>query len=358
MGLFTAKGGGESLFRNEDALDLEFVPKMLPFREFQQKRAAACIRPLLEDRSGRNALVHGPPGIGKTAALKWVMRELEETTDDVYMTYINCWQKNTTFKIFEELCQQLGYKFTQNKRTEELFDVIKNIVNKKAAVFIFDEIDKVDDHDFLYSILEEIYKKSMFMITNYKEWLEDIDERVRSRLMPEVIEFKSYSRDEINDILRQRADLALVPGCVDDDVLGAISMHAYDAKDVRTGMFLLREAALAAEYANSKKILPDHAVTAIQKAKDFTVNKSDDLEGDTRQILEVIKKNAGSKIGDLFRLYKEDGGFGTYKTFQRKIDRLQKGGFVTANKLIGGKEGTTTIVDLATNEKATTLDRF
>ncbi|MBI4144897.1 AAA family ATPase [Candidatus Woesearchaeota archaeon] len=357
MGLFSQKGG-ETLFRNEDALDLEFVPKLLPYRELQQKRAAACIRPLLEGRPGRNALVHGPPGVGKTAAIKWVLRELEDTTDDVEMVYINCWQKNTTFKIFEEICQQLGYKFTQNKRTEELFEVIKNIVNKKAGVFVFDEVDKVEDHDFLYSILEELYKKAVFLVTNYKEWLEDIDERIRSRMTPEIIEFRSYSKEEVSGILKHRAELALIPGALTDDALNAMTSYAFEAKDIRVGMFLFREAALASEYANSKRILFEHANVAITKAKEFVIRKPDDLGDDTKQILDVVKKNSGSKIGDLFRLYKEVGGFGTYKTFQRKIDRLERGGFVTANKIIGGAEGTTTIVDIATKEKPTTLDRF
>lgn len=358
MGLFSTAGGGQSLFKNEDALDLEFVPKLLPFRELQQKRAAACIRPLLEGRVGRNALVHGPPGVGKTAALRWVTRELEDASEDIYIIYINCWQKNTTFKIFEEICQQIGYKFTQNKRTEELFDIIKNYVNKKAAVFVFDEIDKVDDHDFLYSILEELYKKSVFLITNYKEWLEDVDERIRSRLTPEVIEFASYGKEETAGILKQRAELAILPTALTPEALDHMASYSFEAKDIRLGMYLLREACLAAEYANSKKVELVHAKTAVSKAKEFTVSKTNDLEDDSKKVLEVIKQNNGSKIGELFKNYKEAGGYGTYKTFQRKIDRLEKGGFITANKIIGGAEGTTTIVELATKEKSTTLDRF
>ncbi|MBI4150491.1 AAA family ATPase, partial [Candidatus Woesearchaeota archaeon] len=280
MGLFSGKGG-ESLIANEDALGLEFVPKLLPYRELQQKRAASCIRPLMEGRVGRNALVHGPPGVGKTAALRWVLRELEETSEDLYIIYINCWQKNTTFKIFEEICQQIGYKFTQNKRTEELFDVIKQYVNKKSAVFVFDEIDKVDDHDFLYSILEELYKKSVFLITNYKEWLEDIDERVRSRLTPEIIEFASYSAEETFGILKQRASVALIPGSTSDDVIRQLAQHSHDQKDIRLGMYLLKEAAYAAEYANAKKMTSDHAKTAVAKAKEFMIQKSGDLSDDS-----------------------------------------------------------------------------
>ena len=125
--------GGESLFINEDALELEWVPKELPFRENQQQQIADSIKPLLSLRNGKNIFVYGDPGIGKTAATKWILRDLEETTDEVEAVYVNCWQKNTTYKIFVEICHSLGYRFTQNKNTEEIFGIIKNIVNKKLS---------------------------------------------------------------------------------------------------------------------------------------------------------------------------------------------------------------------------------
>src|SRR3989338_3752286 len=106
-------------------------------------------------------LIHGAPGIGKTAAVRWVLRDLEETSDDVYAVYVNCWQRTTTYQILVEICNALNYKFTQNKRADELLDIITNIANKKAVVFAFDEVDKVEDFDFLYSLLEKVYKKSI-----------------------------------------------------------------------------------------------------------------------------------------------------------------------------------------------------
>ena len=47
-------------------------------KEQQQKHIARCIAPLLQGRQGENLFIHGAPGIGKTAALKWVLRDLEE----------------------------------------------------------------------------------------------------------------------------------------------------------------------------------------------------------------------------------------------------------------------------------------
>jgi len=101
MGLFDDMlKDGETLFTNEEALDFEFIPKLLPFRDAQQHAIANCIKPLFQERNGRNAIVYGAPGIGKTAATRWILREIQDDTDEIIPIYINCWQKNTTYKVF------------------------------------------------------------------------------------------------------------------------------------------------------------------------------------------------------------------------------------------------------------------
>jgi len=68
----------------------------------------------------------------------------------------------------------------------------------------------------------------------------------------------------------------------------------------------------------------------------------------------MIKKNSDKKIGDLYNVYKEDGGKLVYKSFQRKIDKLQKNKFISVKKTSGGKEGNTTIVNYASTTKKLT----
>jgi cell division control protein 6 len=346
---------GESLFKNEYALDFEFVPKMLPYRENQQKYIATCIMPLIQDRNGKNLFIFGAPGIGKTAAMRWVFRDLEAETDEVMPIYINCWQKNTTHKVILEICDALDYRFTQNKKTEELFKIIKELLNNKRVIFAFDEIDKAEDFDFLYMILEEVYKKSIFLITNYKDWILDLDERIKSRLLPEMLEFKQYNRDETAGILKERMKYAFVSGVWNDDAFSLIAEKTADVKDIRSGLHLLREAGLAAESVSSRKIDLEHAKTAIQKLDEFNIKKAEELDEDSRFILGIIKENSDKRIGDLHKIYAQKGGNGTYKTFTRKVERLNDGKFVSTKKIIGGKEGTTTIVSY---QKSKTLSDF
>ena len=326
------------MFKNEDSLDPEWLPKNLPYRETQHHQIANCIKPLLQNRNGRNCIISGAPGIGKTAAVKLVLKELEENSDasapDIYVLYVNCWQHNTTWKIFVELCDQLGYKFTQNKNTEELFKIIQSIVNKKSAVFAFDEVDKVEDADFLYYIFTDVLKKTVLMITNHIQWYANVDERIRSRLLPEKIEFKPYTTDETKSILKKRLDFAFSSDCWDDGTLSMIVDKASTAGDIRVGLHLLRQAGLAAEEDSSNRVLPEHIRTAISKISDFTIKPVSNLSEDAKNILNLVKSQSG-KMGDLFRIYQEQGGTVTYKTFQRRIETLEKGGFIDTKRVIG-----------------------
>jgi Cdc6-like AAA superfamily ATPase len=68
----------ESLFLDEIALDYDYIPKQIPYRETQQQFIAECISPLLQNKTGRNLFIQGAPGIGKTLAALYVKRELLE----------------------------------------------------------------------------------------------------------------------------------------------------------------------------------------------------------------------------------------------------------------------------------------
>lgn len=343
MGVFdNILGSEESLFRDDVALDYDYMPKLIPYREKEQFKIASAMKPLFVKRNGRNLFIYGKPGVGKTVACRHVLNELEEKTEDIIPFYINCWQKNTTYKIILEMCNIIGYKFTQNKKTEELFDVLKGIINKKSAVFVFDEIDKVEDFSFLYSILENIYRKSIILITNYSNFIQKIDDRVKSRLTPEMLEFKPYNLEETGGILKQRMEYAF-NDVWDDDAFDAVVKKCYEMKDIRLGLFLMRESGIIAEDRSSRRITIDDVKKAIDKVDKFTKKDENSLDSEERMIFNIIKENSGKKIGDLFKIYQEMGGTSVYRTFQRKINKLASDGFISIEK-VTGKGGNTTIV--------------
>ncbi len=338
--------GDETLFKNEAALEYSFIPKLIPYREKEQRHIATGIKPLLAGRNGRNIFIFGPPGIGKTAACRHLLRELEEHdeySESCFLFYVNCWQKNTTYKVVVDLCEQAGYAFTQNKKTDELLTILAGIVNKKTGVFVFDEVDKAEDLDFLYTILEEVYKKSVFLITNYKSFMMELDERIKSRLVPELLEFKEYNEKETEGILKERMDYSFFPEVFEKEAFSTIAKKSFQLKDIRSGLFLLKESALIAEEHSSKKVKQEYVNQAIKKLEEFTIKTSADLEKEEKFIYEIIKENSGKKMGDLYKLYQKKGGQLSYKTFQRKISKLDEGKFIRLTRTHAG--GTTTIVE-------------
>ena len=343
---------GESLFRDTVVLDYDFQPKILKYRENEQRRFATAIRPLLQGHNGRNVFVYGAPGIGKTTACKHVLRELEEETDDVIPVYINCWKENTTYKIFYKMAEDLGFKFVQNKKTNELFALIKSKLNKQGAVFVFDEIDKLEDTDFLYSVLEDIYRKTIFLITNYRDSYSEFDERIRSRLAPEFLYFAPYNEQEIAGILKQRQEYAFVQNCWDDEAFKEIVEKCAEIKDARIGLYLMKEAGNIAEEKSSKRISAEHVANAVKKVDDFHIKPQEGLGEDLKRVLKIVKEASGGKIGDLYTSYTNDGGQVSYKSFKRRINKLEEGRFITTEK-VSGREGNTTIVHHSTNKRLT-----
>jgi len=342
---------GESLFRDTVFLSFDFQPKIIAGRENEQMRFATAIKPLLQNHNGRNLFVYGAPGIGKTTACKHVLRELEEETEEVTPFYINCWKENTTYKIFYKMCEELGHKFIHNKKTTELFSLIKAQLNKMSAVFIFDEIDKLEDTDFLYTILEDIYRKSIILITNYRDSYAELDERIRSRLNPEFLFFRPYNEHEVAAILKQRRDYAFVQNCWDEEAFKEIVEKCAETHDVRVGLYLMKEAGNIAEDGSSRKINVSHVADAARKVDDFTIKPKEQLEDELQVVLEIIKDNSSKKIGEIYGAYNEMGGEMSYKSFQRRITKLKESNFIFTEK-ISGKDGHTTLIHYA-NKKLT-----
>ena len=329
----------ESLFTNDMALDVEYTPPIIKFRENQQQYVATCIKPLLLKRNGKNLFVTGKPGIGKTVAVKHILNELNKETDEVNTIYINCWKKNTAFKVVNDMCEQLGYKWAYNKRTEEILAEVLRLINKKSAVVVLDEVDKLEDQDLIYTLLEDIYRRSLILITNYEDCLEKIDSRIISRLTPETLKFNAYNKIETKEILKQRVFYAFVKDAWNEGAFNLIAEKTFELSDIRLGLFLLKEAGLIAESESSKTVNLKHAEKAISKLADFKIRNNSELTEEENKILDLIKDNSGRSATEIYDAYNKVGDK-TYRTFYRKLKDLEKAKLISieeVEKEHGGK---------------------
>jgi len=320
----------ETLFKDELVFDYEYLPRLLKYRENQQQEFANAIKPLLQGRVGSNLVVVGTPGIGKTAACRFVLREMEDYSDKVYGIYINCWKAETAYKVVASICDQLGYKWIQNKKTDELMKEVAKILNKKSVVIILDEVDKLKEEQVIYQLLEDVYKKSLFLITNEKDFLAKMDDRIKSRLLAEVLEFKAYSEEEVRGILSERKELGFFEGVFVDGFDDIVS-KCFDLKDIRSGIHLLKLSGEVAENGSKKKIEREDVDIAISKLDGFVSSKVV-LDNEEKEIIEVIKENNGEIFSEVFKVYSEQFGK-SERTFRRKLYRLKQANLVYSEEI-------------------------
>ena len=269
--------GNETIFLNDIALSYDFIPKEIPHRENEHHYIATCIKPLFINRNGKNLFIFGSPGIGKTLAIKSIFKELEETSDNILTFYINCWKHNTTYKIILEICSLINYKFAVDKSSDEILKNIKPILNKNSIIFCFDEADKLENHNILYFILEDIYKKTIILITNENSWINKLDNRIKSRLYSELLEFRAYNYEETYDILKKRSEYAFYPSVINKEALELIAKKTFELQDIRAGLYLLKESGNLAESKSSKKISLEDVNNAIKKLQEFQIKDDSEI---------------------------------------------------------------------------------
>ncbi|MFB6076106.1 MAG: Cdc6/Cdc18 family protein [Candidatus Aenigmatarchaeota archaeon] len=258
-------GHGESLFKNPGVLEETYLPRLLPYRENKQKYLANSIKKV--ERGGANVLIHGPPGIGKTASVRYIFRELKMESDDILPVYINAWENNNFTKVVHHICNELEMK-PMGRNTDRLWNIILDkIKDYKGIAFAFDEIDKTGKASFLYNFLEELDYKTIFLITTKKDWYSKVDDRIRSRLNPEYLEYETYSYEETKGILEKRKKHAFVQGVWEEGAFEEVVNKCHKKEDIRFGLSLLRRAGNKAEDDASKKITLDHVKSVLDNER-------------------------------------------------------------------------------------------
>jgi archaeal cell division control protein 6 len=112
---------------------------------------------------------------------------------------------------------------------------------------------------------------------------------------------------------------------------------------VRTGLFLLRESGTYAESESKKTIEPEHVARAVAKIDEFKIKNIGDLDPDLQDVLSLIKEHDGERIGSLFEKHSKTADV-SYKTFQRRIAKLEKGRYISVDHIEGGEGGRTSIL--------------
>jgi cell division control protein 6 len=335
----------ETLFRDPEVFEFDYVPEQFQFRENQMRELAFQIRPGLRGGRPLNSICKGLPGTGKTTSVRKLFSEIEETTKKLVPVYINCQIDNTKFAIFSRIYRKLTGHLPPASGTsfKQLFDAIGRILAKDEVVLLV----ALDDANYL--LYENEINKVLYTLLRAHEAYEGIrigviviisdldvdlpravDARVASVFRPTEIYFPPYEEGEIREIIQARVMQGLYPGVLPDEMLALVVGQTQKSGDLRVGIDLLKRATLSAERAAHRAIEKDDICGAYMISKylhlSFTIKTLTDEE---RKILKALAlANLNEKemnAGDVHKTISQSVEIGYTRFYEviKKLDALR-----------------------------------
>jgi len=370
------------LFVNRELLRPSFIPEVLPHREQEIHELAQILSPALNHETPSNVIMYGKTGTGKTVVAKHVGEELrtqgKAMGKQIHFLYINAQLIDSLYKILQYIGQQLINNTVDviplnGLSIDTLFAKITQRLDtqKQIIIIVLDESDKIKTNDDALYTLTRINEQlrqarvSLVCISNDLNFTEHLDARVKSSFGHENMVFAPYDAEQLQDILRERAKVALKSDSIDDEVIPLCSaLAAREHGDARKALDLLRVSAEVAERNSDPKVTRKHVRLAQKKIEsDCTAEVIRSLPLHSKLVLIAImktKKNhreAGiSEVmttGEVYDYYKSQCEKAEYDDLTQRriadfIAELDTLGIVSARVISKGRQGRTKEITLAT----------
>ena len=335
----------ETLFRDPEVFEFDYVPDQFQFRDTQMRELAFQIRPGLRGGRPLNSICKGLPGTGKTTSVRKLFSEIEETTKKLVPVYINCQIDNTKFAIFSQIYRRLTGHLPPASGTsfKQLFDAIARILVKEELVLLV----ALDDANYL--LYENEINKVLYTLLRAHEAYEGVrigviviisdldvdlvravDARVTSVFRPTEIYFPPYEPAEIHEIIQVRVMQGLYPNVLSEKMLSLVIDQTQKSGDLRVGIDLLKRATMSAEHAARRSIEQDDICGAYHISRylhlSFTVKT---LKDEEKKILKALAEASleakEMNAGDVYKTISESVKIGYTRFYEviKKLDALR-----------------------------------
>jgi cell division control protein 6 len=307
-----AVAAAPSVFKDKGKLSFDHVPDRLLHRDRQMQRLQSLFRPLLEAGSPSTAFLHGAVGSGKTHLSRRFAidfaKAAAEAGKGVEHVLVNCRQRMgddavllAVLRKFDERFPDRGFSIPEKQNT------LRGQLEKRRAhlVVILDEVDallKKSGSQLVYTFTrwsEEGGRStvSLIMISQKADALDKLDAPSRSTFRRgNAIEFPRYTRPELRDIARFRADLAFHPGGVPDEVADLVADAAAEDGDARRVIEVLLYAGQAAEDEGAEALEAEHVREATGEVHPtYAEERLAGLDTTRRLVLLAIARKARKK---------------------------------------------------------------
>lgn len=372
-GIFESILQREPLFVNKEALRHSYTPTELPHREAEIKQLASILAPALKGETPSNILIYGKSGTGKTIVSKFLCNELRETGVKLGATVapvmLNCEVTDTKYRVLATLAKAFGgdIPFT-GWPTDKVYTTLREIVDKKdqKVIILLDEIDKLvanDGDQVIYNLTRmnselSNARVSIIGISNDLKFTSYLDPRVQSSLSEEEVVFTPYNARQLEDILRQRADLAFKLGVLDEFVIPlCAALAAREHGDARRALDLLRVSGEVAERENVTRVTEAHVRRANEKIESDNIAEAvRTLPTQSKLLLYsiIVLEEKGEKAintGEVYDVYKRMCRSLSLDTLTQRrvsdlISELDMLGILNSNVISKGRYGRTKEIKL------------
>jgi cell division control protein 6 len=267
-----------TVFKDESALSIEYIPNKLPHREDELRFLAQLFRNTLEKPGSMNqrVMVTGNVGTGKTVLVHRfgldMMKAAKTRKINLHYVHVNCREcKGSSFMILKKVIAEFAPDFPQRGfSSEEFLDVLMDVLDDRNAYLILalDELESLittEGASPLYNFtriqedrVNAPMRLSLICILREPEYLEQLDRSTLSTLQRNLIELGDYKVSQIETILMDRVELALKEGAIYSDTVKFISELASSSGDARYAIELAWRAGKYADAESSKEITSEH----------------------------------------------------------------------------------------------------
>ncbi len=273
-----------SLFKDEAKLDINYTPPKLQHRNSQLQLLNQYFRHALETpgKMTQRVITTGKVGTGKTVLAQHfgrsIVREAQHRNINLHYVHVNCRQnKGSFFLILQQIVTQFHPTFPKRGYSaEELLQILMQILDDENIhlIITLDELELLIQNEgseplYKLSRIEETRPKlprrlSLICILRELNWLNKLDASTRSTLQNNIIQLDTYTKIQLQDILKDRVTLAFKQGTVPTETITlAAELGEEEGGNARYAIELLWRSGKYADTEEAKEVTPEHVRKAV-----------------------------------------------------------------------------------------------
>jgi cell division control protein 6 len=357
------------IYRDRDALTEDYTPNTLVGRDEELEEFHAALQPVINDENPSNIFLYGKSGVGKTAATRYLLGQLQDDVEEipgvnVTVVEVNCDGLNTSYQTAIEIVNQLrphddqiaSTGYPQSKVYQFLWEELDSC--NGTVLIVLDEADHLNDDSILYQLTRardngniSDVNLGIIGISNDLTFREELSSKVRSSLCERVVSFSAYDANQLQQVLRQREEVAFYDDTLSEDVIPLCAAHgARESGDARRALDLLLMAGDLARKNHDDTVREDHVKQGKEEIeKEIIAEGIADLSEHARILLRTLMNMSAEdetpartqEIIPVYRRLCEETGKDpvSVRSIRDNLAALSQLGITSRNEINQGRSG-------------------